>query len=71
MRRYKVCPDCHMAFDKNLDHCPSCKKKIGDMDAPRPEYTEGSGRRFRAGGAACDYCPHCCGSSDWCPIMGD
>lgn len=30
---------------------------------------EGEGRRYGAGGEACDYCPHCDGSKDWCPWM--
>ena len=30
---------------------------------------EGSGRAHRAGGSACDYCPYCSGSADWCPVL--
>ena len=34
------------------------------------EYNyEGSGRAHHAGGLACDYCPHCYGNANWCPLL--
>ena len=71
MEKYKVCPSCHVAFDARLEQCPSCGKKVPDLRERRAADSEGSGRAFRAGGAACDLCPHCYGSADWCPMLDD
>lgn len=71
MGRYKICNDCHVAFDKRLNRCPRCKHIVEDASQHEEyeEYTEGTGRQYHAGGEACDYCPHCYGSADWCPYM--
>lgn len=69
MSKYKVCKYCNIAFNKDLDKCPKCKRPVADPDMPIYEDKEGEGRAHHAGGEACDYCPHCYGSADWCPIM--
>ena len=74
MGKYKLCNSCHIVFDKRLKNCPSCGKIIYDEDEKQMAsyvYSEGSGRAAGAGGEACNYSPHCYGSGDWCPIMGD
>lgn len=70
MGKYKVCNDCHLAFDSRMERCPSCGKRIKEKDESTVTE-EGLGRKFGAGGSACDYCAYCFGSPDWCPILGD
>lgn len=69
MSKYKVCNLCHIAFDSRLNNCPSCGNRIYEEKEKRPTNTEGAGRALGVGGEACDYCPHCYGTADWCPIM--
>ena len=69
MGKYKVCDLCHIAFDNKLKKCPSCGRVIEEKETP--VYSEGEGRAHGAGGGACDYCPHCYGTADWCPMMDD
>ena len=70
-----VCPKCKRAYVKWIDVCPKCKTPIGNNDIfgnSRNYYfeqKEGEGRKYGAGGAACNYCPYCNGTKDWCPIM--
>lgn len=64
-----VCKICHIAFDKRLTKCPSCGREVGDENKKPYINQEGFGRKYRAGGEACDYCAHCYGSADWCPLM--
>lgn len=71
MGKYGICNSCHIAFDKKNKICPSCGKKIEDEKTLSPLEKEGDGRKHHAGGEACDYCPHCYGNADWCPVMGD
>ena len=70
---YKICNRCHIAFDSRMKKCPSCGKEVPSNleEMLSAQHQEGSGRRNMAGGAACNLCPHCYGSGDWCPIMGD
>ena len=63
----KVCNICHIAFDNSLDKCPKCKREIRYYD--KVATSEGKGRLYGAGGAACDYCPECYGNENWCPFM--
>lgn len=62
-----VCQYCHIAFDKQVKVCPSCGREI-KSEQPLMDK-EGEGRKHRAGGEACDYCAHCYGSADWCPLL--
>lgn len=62
----KVYNNCHVAFDDSLEKCPICKRSI-QKNSEKEE--EGLGRKYGAGGEACDYCPHCYGRQDWCPFM--
>ena len=64
-----VCNSCHIAFDKHLSKCPGCGREVVDENKKSDLNREGAGRKYRAGGAACDYCAHCYGSADWCPFM--
>jgi len=64
----KVCNNCHIAFDSRLRECPECHQII-DENKQFASIQEGTGRKAGAGGEACNYCPHCYGNSDWCPIM--
>lgn len=62
-----VCQYCHIAFDKQINKCPSCGRKVESKMPIRDK--EGEGRKHRAGGEACDNCAHCYGSADWCPLL--
>ena len=64
-----VCNYCHIAFDKQLTKCPSCGREVVDENRKSYLNQEGEGRKHGAGGEACDYCSHCYGSADWCPLM--
>ncbi|MCM1398691.1 MAG: hypothetical protein NC225_04325 [Clostridium sp.] len=68
MGKYKVCNYCHIAFDKNFKYCPSCRRRIEDESPKTNLGFENEGRRHHVGGEACDYCPHCYGTADWCPF---
>ncbi len=68
MKNYKMCRRCNVVFDKSLRYCPVCKIEVPD-EKPDTIQREGEGRKYRAGGDACNYCPHCDGSRDWCPLM--
>ncbi|MBR1646083.1 MAG: hypothetical protein IJ685_04810 [Selenomonadaceae bacterium] len=69
--KYHVCTRCNLAFIKEIDCCPRCD--VTDEDNYYSEidannyYAEGSGRDCH--GAACDICPHCHGTADWCPLL--
>lgn len=65
----KVCYQCHIAFDASLDRCPKCHKEVIIDNNDYADVREGKGRAYGVGGMACDLCPHCYGSSDWCPFM--
>ncbi|MCH5257003.1 MAG: hypothetical protein J1D87_06895 [Lachnospiraceae bacterium] len=69
MGKYKICQCCHIAFDKRLNECPSCGRTVVDENEKSYLNKEGNGRKYGAGGDACDYCPHCYGNANWCPIM--
>lgn len=71
MGKYKICNSCHIAFDRNLDKCPSCGRAIVNEEERINSHKEGNGRKYGTGGDACAYCPHCYGNADWCPVMGD
>jgi len=45
-------------------HVPNVKITKKDV-----VLSEGQGRKAGAGGAACDFCPHCYGNANWCPLM--
>ena len=67
--KYKICSYCHVAFDSKLEKCPECHRIISSKESVSYADKEGNGRKYHVGGEACDYCPHCYGSADWCPIM--
>lgn len=71
MGKYKICNDCHLAFDNKREKCPSCGRIIKDNNYEQNLKKEGSGREYRTGGEACDYCLHCYGDENYCPIVGD
>ena len=69
--KYHVCTRCNLAFIKEIDSCPRCD--VTDEDGYFREsgginyFAEGTGRGHH--GAACDICPHCHGTADWCPLL--
>lgn len=69
------CVFCKIKFVTNykkIKTCPICKKHMKIYKNNRRKkiiYEEGEGRKFGTGGDACNYCPHCHGNRDWCPIM--
>ncbi len=71
MGKYKICNCCHSAFDSKLEKCPICGRKIETEKGRISSRKEGDGRIHHAGGAACEYCPHCEGNANWCPFMDD
>lgn len=64
-----VCNFCHIAFDKELTECPICGREVVDESKKQYLTQEGVGRKYGAGGAACNYCAHCYGNANWCPLM--
>lgn len=62
-----TCSFCHISFDRSIVYCPQCNRevKIRTNDIIR----EGTGRKYGAGGDACNYCSFCYGSSNWCPYL--
>lgn len=70
MKRITFCNSCHAGFFDSVKVCPNCGTPV-EGDDSNDSSSEGEGRMFRAGGAACDSCPHCYGSDDWCTVVGD
>lgn len=70
------CVFCRINFvtnSKKLKICPICKnpmKIYKNNHRKKIIYEEeGIGRKYGAGGDACNYCPHCHGTEDWCPYI--
>jgi len=76
--KFKICPVCGAEFDFQLNWCPACQnflQMLSDTLRPKEKFVdkfgfeEGAGRLYHAGGEACEYCPHCQGTADWCPFL--
>ena len=70
----KKCPLCGgKEFNKYLyvlrkpDEFDLIHSHLQSRTTPNYATTEGTGRGHH--GAACDICPHCHGTADWCPLL--
>lgn len=43
--------------------------RVGKIVDKKTEQLEGEGRKYGAGGDACNICPHCNGSKNYCPVL--
>ncbi len=74
------CEFCKKEFLGSAGNCPIChrpmksrifqsEQKKSAKSSRNSRIRTGSGRSYGAGGAACQYCPVCYGTADWCPFM--
>ena len=70
------CKYCDGTFHETTEVCPFCNKPITEkivmddgFEDPYDDIKECEGRRYRTGGIACDMCPFCHGTRDWCPVV--
>ena len=72
---YHTCANCKLLIPKTQKKCPLCgcrtfRKYYYTIRKPSfksPHYKSGTGRGYH--GAACDICPVCYGTPDWCPLL--
>ena len=68
-----VCPVCGRPMKEKIfrtyEEKKSARPRVRNLRDKHDGTKEGEGRRYRTGGIACDMCPFCHGTRDWCPIV--